>query len=223
MPHSTEKPHPFWFYICGFNITILAGLFFKIFNHFLGRWRGALAAGIGIALYTLLVGANPSVVRAAIMGGLALFARQVGRRQDGLAGLAFTAAIMALIDPYVLWDVGFQLSFAATLGLVLYGTPSQAALASMAGRVLPPAEAQRLASLVGEYFLFTLAAQLTALPVTIAHFQRLSLSALIANPLILPVQPAVMVLGGLAVVLGLDHGAVLHVLSANQRGAVLLL
>jgi competence protein ComEC len=136
------------------------------------------------------------------MGGLALFARQVGRRQDGLNSLAFAAAVMALIDPYVLWDVGFQLSFAATLGLVLYGGPSQAAVASVAGRVLPPASAQRLASLVGEYFLFTLAAQLTTLPVVVYHFGRVSLSSLLANPLILPVQPAVMVLGGMAVLAG---------------------
>jgi competence protein ComEC len=189
--------------ISGFNITILAGLFLKIFSRLLGRWRGALAAGIGISLYTLLVGASPSVVRAAIMGGLSLFARQVGRRQDGLNSLAFVAALMALWDPLVLWDVSFQLSFAATLGLVLYGSPSQAVVASVAGRVLPPTEAQRLASLVGEYFLFTLAALVVALPVTIYHFQRLSLSALIANPLVLPAQPAVMVLGGLAVLLGM--------------------
>jgi hypothetical protein len=45
----------------------LTGLFFRIFNCLLGRWRGALAAGIGIALYTLLVGASPSVVGAAIL------------------------------------------------------------------------------------------------------------------------------------------------------------
>jgi competence protein ComEC len=55
---------------------------------------------------------------------------------------------------------------------------------------------------VGEYFLFTLAAQLTTLPVIVYHFGRVSLSALLANPLILPVQPAVMVLGGVGVVLG---------------------
>jgi len=71
---SIEKPHPFWFYICGFNITILAGLFLKIFSRLLGRWRGALEVGLGIALYALLVGASPTVVRAAIMGGLGLFA-----------------------------------------------------------------------------------------------------------------------------------------------------
>jgi len=61
-----------------------------------------LAAGIGIAVYTLLVGAAPSVVRAAIMGGLALFARQMGRQQDGLNNLGFAAALMALHDPLVL-------------------------------------------------------------------------------------------------------------------------
>ena len=188
--------------ISGFNISILAGLFMKLFSRMLGRWRGALVAALVIAFYTLLVGAGASVVRAAIMGGLGLFARQVGRRQDGLVSLAFTAAVMALINPYILLDVGFQLSFAATLGLVLYGGPSQAAVASVAGRALPPASAQRMASLVGEYFLFTLAAQLTTLPVIIYHFGRVSLSALLANPLILPAQPAVMVLGGIGVLLG---------------------
>ena len=74
----------------------------RIFGRLLGRWRGALAAGIGIAFYTLLVGAAPSVVRAAIMGGLALFARQMGRQQDGLNNLGFAAALMALHDPLVL-------------------------------------------------------------------------------------------------------------------------
>ena len=51
----------------------------KGFVRLLGRWRGALVAVLAIAFYTLLVGAGASVVRAAIMGGLSLFARQVGR------------------------------------------------------------------------------------------------------------------------------------------------
>ncbi len=59
--------------ISGFNITIIAGYFSRLFGRLLGRWRGALVAGVAIAMYTLLVGAGASVVRAAIMGGLALF------------------------------------------------------------------------------------------------------------------------------------------------------
>ncbi len=70
--------------ISGFNIAIIAGLFVALFSRLLGRRKGALVAVLGILLYTVLVGATASVVRAAIMGGLAIFARQVGRRQNGL-------------------------------------------------------------------------------------------------------------------------------------------
>jgi competence protein ComEC len=189
--------------ISGFNITILAGLFMAAFGRILGPRPGALAAALGIGAYTLLVGADAAVVRAAIMGGLALLARQVGRRQAALNSLAFTAALMALAHPLILWDVGFQLSFAATLGLVLYADPLAQAFIGLAARRLPEEQARRLAGPAGEYLLFTLAAQATTLPVTAYHFGRLSWTALLVNPLILPAQPAVMVLGGLAVLLEL--------------------
>ncbi len=192
--------------ISGFNITILAGLFAVIFGRLLGKRRRFLGAGLSISIiaaYTVLVGAEAAVVRAAIMGGLAVFARQVGRRQDGLNSLGLIAGVMALANPHVLWDVGFQLSFMATLGLVLYADPFSQAFVRWSSGFLSLAAAQRLAGPVGEYFLFTLAAQLTTLPVTIYHFQRLSLSSFLVNPLILPAQPAVMILSGIAMLLGM--------------------
>ena len=189
--------------ISGFNMTIISGLLAGLFGRALGKRKGAVGAALGIAAYTALVGAGASVVRAAIMGGLSLFARQVGRQQDGLNSLAFTAAVMTLVNPQSPWDVGFQLSFMATLGLVLYAGPLQAAFARAAQRRLPLATAQRLAGPVGEYFLFTLAAQITTLPVTVYHFQRLSPVSLVANPAVLPAQPAVMILGGIATMVGM--------------------
>jgi len=189
--------------ISGFNITIIAALFVFLFSRLLGPRRGALVAVFGIALYTLLVGADAAVVRAALMGGLALFARQVGRRQDGLNTLTFVAALMAVGNPFVLWDVGFQLSFAATLGLILYAQPLQEWVMRRLTRVSPPEIAQKISALLAEYFLFTLAAQLTTLPIMAYQFGRISLVSLIANPFILPAQPAVMLLGGLALLLGL--------------------
>jgi len=143
------------------------------------------------------------VVRAALMGGLTLFAVQLGRRQDGFNTLAFVALLMALFNPYVLWDVGFQLSFLATLGLVLYAGALSQGFVSLAGRCLPPESARKLARPVSEYVLFTLAASLTTLPVILYHFGRLSLVSLIANPAILPAQPPLMVLGGSSLLLGL--------------------
>jgi competence protein ComEC len=181
------------------------------FSRLLGRFKGAVAAGLGIAAYTLLVGAEPAVVRAAIMGGLSLFARQVGRRQEGLNSLAGVAAAMALFNPQILADASYQLSFGATLGLVLYADPLAAWFERLITNPLSPnpllpSRLSLVASrLVSEYFLFTLAAQVTTLPVMALHFRRISLVSLVANPAILPAQPAVMVLGGLAVLLGMVY------------------
>jgi competence protein ComEC len=187
--------------ISGFNIAIIAGLFVMLFSRLLGQRRGAVAAVIGIIVYTVLVGATASVVRAAIMGGLAIFARQLGRRQNGLNTLAVTAGVMAAINPHTLWDVGFQLSFAATLGMVLYAQPLQDWLTGLLARRLPLETALKISAPVSAAMLFTLAAQLTTLPIMAYQFRRISLVSIIANPFVLPVQPAVMVLAGLAVLL----------------------
>lgn len=189
--------------ISGFNIAILAGLFLALFTRLFGQLRGSLIAISGIAFYTILVGADAAVLRAAIMGSLSLLARQFGRRNDGLNALMLSAAVMALINPLTPWDVGFQLSFFATLGLVMYAQPFQDWATDLIGRYTTPGNAQKIAGPLSEYFLFTLAAQLTTLPIIAYHFERISLVSVVANPFILPVQPAVMILGGIAVLLSL--------------------
>ena len=187
--------------ISGFNIAIIAGLFVGLFSRLLGKRKGAIFAVLGILLYTLLVGATASVLRAAIMGTLAIFARQVGRRQNGLNTLAFTAAVMAAFNPQLPWDVGFQLSFAATLGLILYAQPLEDWAVRLVSRFASPEKAKKIAGPISAFLLFTLAAQLTTLPLMAYHFGRLSLVGLLANPFVLPAQPAVMVLAGLALLL----------------------
>jgi len=189
--------------ISGFNISIIAGIFIFLFSRLFGARRGAILAVLGIAFYTFLVGAGPSVVRAALMGTLALFASQIGRRQMGLNTLAFVAALMALWNPLFLWDAGFQLSFFATLGLILYGDPLQQTAENFITRHFPRSNAQQISKFLSGFFLLTLAAQFTTLPIMAYQFKQISLVSLIANPFILPVQPAVMILGGLAVILSL--------------------
>ncbi|MEA3351755.1 MAG: ComEC/Rec2 family competence protein [Chloroflexota bacterium] len=188
--------------ISGFNITIVAGIFAAFFGRFLDPRKGAIAAATGIAIYTILVGADAAVVRSAIMGGFSLFASQVGRRQHGINTLTFVAALMSLQNPHVPWDIGFQLSFAATLGLVLYADPLSQAFIKFVSRHVPATTAKKIAGPVGEYILFTLAAQITTLPIMAYHFGSISLSAFITNPVILPVQAPIMTVGGLALILG---------------------
>ena len=212
--------------ISGFNIAIIAELFLAIFGRAFGKRRGAVFAGLGIIFYTLLVGADAAVVRAAAMGVTALFARHFGRQQDGLNTLFGVGALMALFNPYYLQDVGFQLSFFATLGLILYAQPLEAFTTRLltqyairntgtqvdtytgtqtdAQSLIPNSQfVPRASSLITNFFLLTLAAQVTTLPIMAYHFNRLSLVSFIANPFILPAQPAVMILGGLADILGM--------------------
>jgi competence protein ComEC len=106
---------------------------------------------------------------------------------------------MALINPLVLWDVGFQLSFFATLGLVLYGDTFQQAAEKLIARFFPSSNAEKFSEVLAEFALLTLAAQLTTLPIMAYQFKQISLISFAANPFILPAQPAVMILGGQAV------------------------
>ncbi|HMD88985.1 MAG TPA: ComEC/Rec2 family competence protein, partial [Anaerolineaceae bacterium] len=191
--------------ISGFNISILAGIFATLFTRLVRRRWAPLLAILAITAYTVLVGASPSVVRAAIMGGLSLIGAQLGRRQTGLNSLAFTAAVMCVLDPWLPWDASFQLTFGATLGLVLFADPLQNGFIQLAEKWLSSETARRIADPVGEYFLITLAAQITTLPVMLADFQRVSLSAVLANPLALPPQPLVEILGGIALIGGMIY------------------
>ena len=189
--------------ISGFNITILAGLFSGIFTRLLGRKLGAVTAIIGIAGYTILVGADAAVVRAAIIGTLGVLGGMFGRRQNGLNSLGLATFGMMMVNPNILWDIGFQLSVAATLGLVLYAQPMEAWFIRTASRWVSEQQANLLVGPISECILFTLAAQVMTLPILAYHFGEVSWIALIANPLVLPAQSLVMILGGMALLAGL--------------------
>jgi competence protein ComEC len=91
-------------------VSIVAAAFAYLSERLLGRFaprRAAFVAIVGIGLYTLLVGANAPVVRAAIMGSLAVLARLVGRRAFGPVALFTAAIVMTALNPLTLWDVGF--------------------------------------------------------------------------------------------------------------------
>ena len=189
--------------ISGFNIAILVGVFMALSRPLLGPRRSVIIAIIGVIFYTLLVGAGASVVRAAIMSSLALIGQRLGRRAWGLNTLAAAVLAMTLQNPLVLWDVGFQLTGAATLGILLYGERLQAWVEAQAARWTTAAQARQVATAAADLILLTIAAQLTTLPLLVYYFRQFSLVALPANLVILPAQPALEVASGFALVLGL--------------------
>lgn len=189
--------------ISGFNMAVLAGLVTSLFTKKLGVWKGGLLAILTLALYAVLVGASASVVRAAMMGSVTILGSSIHRRGNLLNSLGLCVFLMVLFNPHLPWDIGFQLSVMATLGLGLYATPLQARLNKWIESHHGEETAARLSGPISEYFLVTLSAQVLVLPLILYHFREVSALFLIANPLILPAQPLVMVLGLIALAGGL--------------------
>jgi competence protein ComEC len=189
--------------ISGSNITFVATLFALTFGLILGKRRAYWFTIAGIILYVLLVGADAAVVRAGLMGGLFVTAIYLGRRSTAYVSLFATALTLTLINPQALWDVGFQLSFAATLGLILFSPALERLFEQGLGRLVSPDRARQSVRFLNQALILTLAAQILTIPLVVYHFGRLSLIAPLANLLILPVQAPIMSLGGAATILGL--------------------
>ena len=182
--------------ISGFNITIVAGLLMLLFGRIMGERAGAVAAVVGIAVYTLFVGANPPVVRAAFMGMIYVLAISLGRQSTAAISLFFSAMLMTAINPLMLWDLGFQLSFAATLSLVLFSAPIEEWAAAKVRTMMSPSVAEKAISFLNDALIVTFSAQILTVPLIAHSFHRVSLVSLPTNFFILPVQPYVMIGGG---------------------------
>jgi len=187
--------------ISGYNLTIVAALFGAMRPGRRWPWRRAVSVLIGIALYTLFVGAEPAVVRAALMAGVIILGRVLARPAHPLNSLALATFLMTLHDPFALSDRGFLLSVTSTLGLILYATPIQSRITGWLERHLTHRLARSIADMVISVLAPTIAAQIMSLPFLLLWSQQLSLVSLPANALILPVQPPLMSAGGLAAAL----------------------
>jgi competence protein ComEC len=179
--------------ISGWNIAIVAALVAAAARPLTrlpaGRWLAAFAAAAAVVGYVLLTGASPSVVRAALMAGALLLARLGGSRSHAISALMLAALVMVLVAPTVVWDVGFQLSGLATAGLIWFGPAFEARLA-------------RWPALIREPVALTMAAQVTTLPVVLLNFERLSLIAPLANVVVVPLVPLVMLASAMASLVG---------------------
>jgi len=186
--------------ISGSNIALLSGVLMAGAGRLLGKRRAAFPVVLGIALYVLLVGADAAALRAGIMGILYVFAVYLGRQSTAYVSLCASALAMLAWNPLTLWDVGFQLSFAATLGLVLFTRPIAQHVQGLLAHRLARERLYMVMGVLNDALIVTLAAQVLTLPIIVYHFGRLSLISLLTNFLILPAQPPIMT-GGMATLL----------------------
>jgi competence protein ComEC len=175
--------------VSGENVTLLALLAMSILAAFGIRLRERLVWVVGlIAVYVPLAGSAPSIQRAGVMGAAGLLATLTGRRTSRLYVLGLAAVVTLAIDPSVASDVGWQLSFAAVLGILLLAAPIRNRLIARLG-------AGRWRRALAEGIAVTVAATLATAPLVAFVFEEISLTSLAANVLAMPAVAPAMWLG----------------------------
>lgn len=189
--------------ISGANFTLLTWILLHIIRRLIPHWWAPFLMIPFIWFYTDLVGGNSAVVRAAFMCGLSIVGLSIGRRGNGINNLALTCAVMALWNPLVIYDLGFQLSATATLGILLFSEPLCNIVRKIISKLLPNISEEALTSVVtimNDLCLMSFSAQVYTLWVSAQAFGRISLIAPLANFLIAPFQSLIMI-GGFVVLL----------------------
>jgi competence protein ComEC len=177
--------------VSGYNVTIVAE-YLMFLGIFLGLWRRQAFwfAIVGIFLFVFMVGFPASAVRAGVMGTLLLWAMKNGRLANSGNAIIFSAVVMLLINPLLLrYDIGFQLSFLATLGIIYFYPFFERGLVK-----------KQKALGLAEILFLTLSAQIFVLPIILFNFGKLSVISPLANLLVLPIIPLTMLLGFLTLV-----------------------
>lgn len=185
--------------VSGFNISIIAEYFLIIgIVLTLPRRRAAIFSLMATGAFVFIAGAPPSAVRALGMAGTLMLAHWLGRRYESLWALLFVAAVMLVGNPLLLrHDVGFQLSFLATAGIVL-SMPIIARVIRNVPKLLAP---------FFEAFMLTIAANLLLIPVLLSVFGKFVPTAIPANTALLPFVPLSMLLSFLVGLFGMFSSA----------------
>lgn len=170
--------------LSGMNITILESVIAKTLGYFLNKRITSVLTILLIIGFIWFVGLSPSVIRAGIMGSMALIAVIFGRQTWSIFFFAVTCVIMLLVHPAWIGDLSFQLSAGATLGIILFGPRVQK-------------------NVLIDTLYVTLAAQTLTIPITLLTFRRISIISPVTNVLIGWIIQPLTVAGLIVAVLGL--------------------
>ncbi len=192
--------------LSGFNVTIITLALAWVLSGFLGKKKSFWAGLFFVVIFILATGCSASVVRAGIFSMLILFGTTYGRRADQLNILTLTALAMLLQNPYLLfYDLGFQLSFAAFIGIIYFAP----LLSDLYQKIFKRSETPSFAKMICE----TLAAQLAVIPIIFYNFRTISLISPIANILVVWSVAWIMLFTFISIILGFIWAPLAQIIS----------
>jgi len=160
---------------------------------YLGRFVSILITILTIVLFILFVGPQAPIVRAGFMGMLTLVSILYGRKNIALLSLFFSVVFMAIFWPKWLTTVSFQLSYAATLGIILFGRAEEKKTGNWW---------EQLKMNIWKDLKTSLSAQIFTTPIIFFYFKQVSLIAPLSNLLVSGLIPSLMIFGFLTAILG---------------------
>ncbi len=183
--------------VSGMHVTtLLMTVYYFLLILKQNRYRYFLPLIFLVLLFMLFTGSSPSVVRASVMSILSLSAYLFMRKEDPLTSLGVAAGLIALKNPFLVFDIGFILSFGATLGILIFARPMTDRLLSFFRLIEPEGRLQRGMANLLTMICVSLSAQLMILPLAAWIFGYLSLWSILTTLLVTPLLP-VLLLGGL--------------------------
>lgn len=174
----------------GSNVVLIAGILFGLINSLVKKKAAIIFTILGIFFYAILAGFDPPIVRASIMASFAFAATLFGRQKIGLISLFFSGWFMLMISPNLIQDIGFQLSFSASFGIIMFQKIVQSIF-----KLIP--------KIIKEDFSTTLSAQIGALPFLLIAFGAVNLFSIFINVILLWTVPIIMIFGLVSAVLAL--------------------
>ncbi|MBP6912273.1 MAG: ComEC family competence protein [Candidatus Pacebacteria bacterium] len=189
--------------LSGYNISIVAKYIQDFFGAFLSFYFSLVVGAIAVVFFVLMTGAQATAVRAGIMAILVLLARGTGRTYEITRALMVAGFLMILHNPMVMaFDVSFQLSFLATLGIIYLNPVCSRWLGKKDNEMKVNTVWIRVKREIRDIIATTLAAQIMVLPFILYKMGTLSLVSLPINIIILPFIPVAMALGFIIALLG---------------------
>ena len=178
--------------LSGYNVMLVVAFILYLLAIVLPLRLRLIFGAVAVVLFACMVGLSATVMRASTMAVLVLIAKATGRTYAVTRALVLTGVLMLLINPYLLvYDVGFQLSFVATLGLILLAPSIEKHL-----RFMPVTFGMR------EFLTATLSAQIFVMPILLYQIGQFSVVAVVVNILVLPVVPFAMLLTFISGIVG---------------------
>lgn len=180
--------------VSGMHIGFLVGFFYMIF----GRRAGSILSIVAILLFIPMAGASPSVIRAGLMYILASVSFCIGRETNGLSSLSYALVLILITNPYALFSISLQLSFASTLGLILCGSRWQKSM--MQPFLELPKPLRKVARVIISSAACSFASLLFTIPITVFVFGYVSALSPIANLLAVSMVGFIFILGFLTAI-----------------------